>query len=169
MRKTLLVAAAALLAFPAFASHWGPLTYTREAHEELTELRSALRYVRDPVVRGDLLQRVDRVDSLVSSAEGEFREGPPAPQISFGDARTMVLRETFDDDKLAVISRLANQTRFTTTEAMALADLCTFETNKADALVALYPAVSDPQRFGLALDILTFSSTRREVESALDL
>lgn len=169
MRKTLLVALAALIAVPAFASHWGPLTYTREAHEELGDLRSAIRMVRDPVVRADLLTRIDRVDGLVSSAEGEFREGPPAPAVSFGDARTMVLRETFDDDKLAVINRLAGQTRFTTAEAMALADLCTFETSKADALVALYPAVSDPQRFGLALDILTFASTRREVESALGL
>ena len=169
MRKTFLVVAAALIAFPAFASHWGPLTYTREAHEELTDLRLALRNVRDPVVRADLAARVDRVDGFVSSAEGEFREGPPAPAVSFGDARTMILREDFDDDKLAVINRLARETRFTTTEAMAIADLCTFETNKADALVALYPAVTDPQRFGLALDILTFSSTRREVESALGL
>ncbi len=61
MRKCLIGVLAALLAFPAFASHWGPLTYTREARDELSEMRSVARTVRDPSMRADLLGRhVDR-------------------------------------------------------------------------------------------------------------
>lgn len=81
----------------------------------------------------------------------------------------MVRVETFDRDKLEAIHRAARNGRFTTAEARQLAAQLTFDGGKADALIALYPAVVDPHRFAMTLDILTFSSNRTKVAQTLGL
>jgi hypothetical protein len=57
--------------------------------------------------------------------------------------------------------------RFTSAEARILAAELTFDGGKADALIALYPAVVDKGRFATTLDILTFSSSRQRVVQTL--
>ena len=81
----------------------------------------------------------------------------------------MIEKQPFDSTRLEVIQTVARSGRFTTEEAAALASLLTFDSNRQDALIALYPAVTDPGRFVMALDILTYRSSRRQVTEALGL
>jgi hypothetical protein len=169
MRRFAILVVAVFLAAPALASHRGPLSYTSEAREELADSEAIVRGIRDPSARAELLARLDHVDMLLAQAEDELSTPPSPPMLGFADARTMVTRESFDDDRLEVIRRLGRTGSFSTDEARQLVELCTFDSTRKDALIAIYPAVTDPQRFMLALDALTFSSSRREVETALGL
>lgn len=169
MRRLSVLLLAVLIAAPAVASYRGPLSYTSQARDEVEDIETIASGIRDPSARADLMTRLDHVDSLLARAEEQLQAPPRAPTLSFDDARTMVLQETFDDGRLEVIRRVARTGSFTTAEARALAELCTFDSTRKDALIALYPAVTDPQRFGLALDVLTFTSSKHEVVAALGL
>lgn len=170
MRRFAAVLLAAAIALPAAAGYRNdPLFFTGEAREELRDLELLARSVRDPVMRAEMLSRIDRIDGLVGEAEQALDQPARPVGITMAEARGMVAAEAFDDDRVEVIGRLARSSSYTTMEARELASLCTFDSSKADALVALYPAVSDPGRFAMALDILTFGSTRRDVERRLGL
>lgn len=87
--------------------------------------------------------------------------------LSYEDARAIVSRESFDSGKVEALRKVASKGRFTTEQAKNLADMCDFDSGKREALVALYPAVTDQARYMLALDILDFPSSRRWVEEQL--
>jgi len=87
--------------------------------------------------------------------------------LTYQDAREIVSRESFDSGRLAAIERIAGNGRFTTEEVRALVEMCSFESTKQRALIALFPAVVDPNRFELALAALDFTSSRRAVAAAL--
>jgi hypothetical protein len=165
-----LVVALLAIAVPALATNYrGPSFYTDQARDELADLERVASHVRDPGDRAELLARIDRVDALIARAEDELDNRPQAQALSYQDARVLVSGETFDDDKLRVITTLARTSRFSSEEARGLVAEMTFDSGRVDALIVLYPAVRDPERFVTILDVLTFASSRREVEDALGL
>lgn len=169
MSRLSVLIVAVFLAAPALAGHRSALAYTSEARDELADTAMIARGVRDPYVRAELLARLDRIDQLVATVEHELETPAQPPRLEYADARAMVAAEAFDDDRLEVIRRLGRTGWFTTAEVRQIVEMCTFDSTRKDALIALYPAVSDPYRYMLALDALTFSSSRREVEAALGL
>jgi hypothetical protein len=172
MRRALLalVAVTTLVATPSIANHKAdPVVLTDAARDELRGLEAMLRDVRDPYVRADMQERIDRIDGLLFETERALGADAAADRITFGEASRLVDQEAFDSGKLEVIRGLARNGRFTTDEARGLAAKCAFDSTRVDALVALYPSVTDKGRYRLALDILDFPSSRREVEEALGL
>ena len=148
------------------------------AQAQVQLLDQELDMVRHPHLRAQLEQRVDRIDRLLNQLERTGgmdgpprRPGPPPHyQMSFldyQDMRVLVQRERFDNDKLEVLRGVAGRARLTTDEARALANMLTFDSHKEQALIALYPAVVDKHRYRMALDVLTFSSSRRRVAQTL--
>jgi len=185
MTRMLALATALFLSVPAM-SELRPSTLLDHTHAELAAMREDIRTVPSRQAQRQLHARVDRVESLLVRLEntGALHRGeharargpqrpppaPPAPPgLSFDEAMHMVSVETFDRGKLEAVHRAARNGTFTTDEARLLAAQLTFDGGKADALIALYPAVIDPHRFGLALDILTFSSNRTKVAQTLGL
>ena len=180
-RATAIVAGALALciAVPSFGSHRGD-PYD-EARYELSLLDRDVDRIRHPVLRQDLGHRIDRLEQLVERMErredrarnGRGRGHGHGHQsyrgLPYGEAMAMVQNEPFDSGKIEAIRRVARNGRYSTEEAANLANQCTFESCKIDALIALYPSVTDPYRYYSALRILTFSSSRRRVESELNL
>lgn len=186
---TRLIALSALLFLSAPAlSERRPAQIMDMTYAELNELRQDLRHVNQRELRRNLRTRVDRVEGLLQRAEraGAFttppRAGPPArsgpqrpppppppPALSFDEALQMVGAASFDSDKLDAIRMAVPVGAFTTEEARILAGQLTFDSGKADALILLYPAVVDPHRFPMALDLLTFRSNRERVMQSLNL
>ncbi len=168
MRRFAALTALLVLATPSFADHQpDPVALTDAARDELRGLDMMLGDIRDPRLRSDMQARIDRIDSLLADSERALRVD--AGRIGFDDAMRLVGQESFDSGKVEVLRSLGRDGRFTTDEARTLASQCQFDSTRADALIALYPSVTDPGRFQLALDILTFASSRREVEEALGL
>jgi len=165
---TVTIAAAILgVALPSFADR--PNRSERLLSEARTEL-AALQYVaedvRDRALRSQLTARIDRIDHLIQRADFAM-DGTYG--LTVEEARSIVANEAFDSGKVESIQRIARQGRFSTAEARSLAAMCSFDSARADALIALYPSVNDPWRFQLALDILDFSSTRERVGQTLGL
>lgn len=170
------------LATPAMSSHT-PAVQLNRAQAHVEALDREIDQVRHPGVRAQLEDRVDRIERLLRRIErsgvrgpiyGERPphlppHGPPGRPgfIDYEDALHMVRRESFDQDKLRIIQDLGGRMHLTTHQARALAGELAFDSNRADALIALYPSVTDPHRFRLALDVLTFSSSRRHVARTL--
>jgi len=94
---------------------------------------------------------------------------PSRSYLTYSESKSLIDNAYWESSKLESMDSIARNARLTTAEAKALANLMYFESGKRDALIKLYPAVSDPHRFALALDILSFSSSRREVSQALSL
>jgi len=185
-------ATAALLALsvtaPSLANHTAPNPYQdlAQVSSEIDAIQRLAYQVPNPRLRSLLLGRAQNAELALDSAKrsiapptypGRGRPDPGysrgsdyrAPALSYQDARRIVQREPFDSGRLDAIRRVARTGRFTTQQAASLADLCTFDSSKQQALIALYPAVIDPGRYEMALGILTFPSSRRSVERALNL
>lgn len=137
-----------------------------EVRAEIEAIQTLALEVHDPALRRDLYTRARHASDALDDAERQLRmDWEPAPRgLSYDDALTIVRRESFESDRLEAIRRLASMGgRFTTEEVRGIVAECTFESTRRDALVALYPTVRDPQRFELALDVLTWSSSRADV------
>lgn len=157
-----------------------PTELMDRAQYQVRKLDADIDRVRHPELRRTLEERVARLDRLLDRLERtgalEARHGPRRPGayhpaqargISFQDAMRGVRAESFDSGKLDVIQMAARSGRFTTEQARALAGELTFDSKKSEALIALYPAVVDPHRYMLALDVLDFRSSRRRVADTL--
>ena len=188
MTRTLVVALglSVLSALPAQSGH-RPEVLMNRAQNQVEALDYTASQVRNPVLRDELQQRITRLDRLLDRMErmgayqnqpvfdeparpGHRYPGPPVYRgLSYQDALHMVRSESFDSGKLEAVRRAARNGRFNTHQARALAAELSFDRTKADALIALYPSVTDPQRFSLALDVLDFQSSRRRVANTLNL
>lgn len=183
MTRLLALSALLFVSAPAM-SELRPATLMAQTHAELGALRADIREVPGRQAQRKLHARVDRIESLLVRLENTGAVGrsdrargpqrpppapPPPPGLSFDEAMYMVQVETFDRGKLEAIDRAARNGSYTTDEARVLAAQLTFDSGKADALILLFPAVVDPHRYGLALDILTFGSNRARVAETLGL
>jgi hypothetical protein len=181
MTRMLALAALLFVSGPAVSEH-RPIQLLGQTYTELAALKADIDLVPDRRLRRQLTQRVDRATGLLHRLESTavLATGPshsraqrpppaPPPMLTFDEALFMVRAETFDRDKLEAVHRAARNGRFTTHEARAIAAEFSFDSGKADALIALYPAVIDPHRFAMALDVMTFSSNRNRVASTLGL
>ncbi len=177
--------ATALLALavtlPSYGSHpHGPPSWTDQVYADLLTIEHLAQEVRHPHLRRDLqrharsaqqaLERGATVDSRRQRSRSS-RAPDTCPTrsnlLTYADAHEMVSRERFDSGRLGAIERIGRSACLTTEEARSLASLLTFDSGKEKALVALFPAVVDPPRYALALDVLTFSSARDRVASQL--
>jgi hypothetical protein len=169
MRYLTAAALTLVLAIPAFARHGGdPRDDLRRARAEIDAMESMLVTVRDPQLRGVLASRLNRVDSHLSSAERGLAD-VSSRGIDYGEASSMLRTARFDDERLEVIGMVARNGRFTVAEIQGLVRDFDFDSNRGEALILLYPACVDPQRYGLALGELRFSSTREDVRRRLRL
>ena len=71
--------------------------------------------------------------------------------------------EPFGDDKLEIIKEAAERMDLSTSQAMALVEQLTFDDDKVQALVSLYPSIVDTENFIESYSLLTFSSSRKDL------
>jgi hypothetical protein len=168
----LLTAIGSALALPALGSHRAANSAAQEARYELRQLDSDINKIPNPHMRSHMASRVDRLESLVEEMQRDLdraKARPASRPLLFEDVMFRVQNERFDSGRLEIIRRAGGRAALTTRQARQLASTCSFESCRTEALIALYPAVIDNYRFGRALDILVYASSRREVERALGL
>ncbi|MBN2799840.1 MAG: DUF4476 domain-containing protein [Deltaproteobacteria bacterium] len=160
MTMTRLVALAALLiAVPSLASRpssrEGALD---QARQELIHIERLSQRVQDPRLRAQLADRIGHVDGLLVTASQPVAQG-----LRMDEMLSMVEAESFDSGRVQVIRRIARSQRISSEQAALLTSRCAFDSSRMEALIALYPAVTDPWRFEVAVQVLTFASSREEV------
>lgn len=170
-----------LSVMPAYSGH-NPQNLMDRAQGEVKALEDTAELVRNPVIRRDLQEQIQTLHKVLDrmQAQGAYQSSsynerppirPPRAQngLSYQEAMTMVRNEPFNQGKLSTVRRVARNGRFSTQQARSIADQLSFDQSKADALIALYPSVTDKYRFGTALSILDFQSNRRRVSNTLNL
>jgi len=164
LTTTLLLAACTSSAFARPAPQ--PDTLLNEARTELVGLQGQLGQITQPRIRLKMANKILRVEGLIHQVERTL-EGKSA--ITVEKAIADVEAQPYDNDKLAVISDLSNNGRFTSREIAQIVSSCAFDSTRVDALVALHPSVIDPDRYEIALSTLEFTSSRDRVSKALGL
>ena len=139
-------------------------TLIAEARTELDGLHSQVGYVTQPRLRLQMENRILRVEGLLNQVD---RVVDGRPEITVEKAIADVEAQRYDNDKLAVISELSESARFTSREIARIVGSCAFDSTKVEALVSLHPSAIDPDRYGVALDTLEFTSSRNRASLAL--
>jgi hypothetical protein len=135
-----------------------------QARIELDDLHDQVGYVTQPRLRILMENRILRVEGLLNQVDRTL-DGKPI--ITIDKAIAQVNAQRYDNDKLAVIADLSESARFTSREIARIVDSCAFDSTKVEALIALHPAAVDPDRYGIALDTLEFTSSRSRAAVAL--
>ncbi|MEL6343234.1 MAG: DUF4476 domain-containing protein [Myxococcota bacterium] len=150
-----------------------------DARVELSEIRALLpAAAHDQRARREVRQRLNTLDGMLyevditldTVAAGPQRPGPnrpgrgPAGMIlnhgELNQIRVAINNEAFADDKMAVLLAATAGRPMTTAQARSLVNLFTFDDDKVEAAVILYPQVVDPEQWFTMYSALTFRSSK---------
>ena len=157
-----LMGVALMVGAPAMGS--GAAEALGEAQGELAALETALDEIVDPVERARLEIQIARVRSLIGHANLTLA-GDPVPDVH--DLAQRLVRHDRQRDRLAEIRQMATERRYSSDEIAALLGHLVFDADRADAIVALYPAMIDPQNLSRVLRTLKFRHNRKAVAALL--
>ena len=129
----------------------------------LDDVERTAAEVQDPRLRRRLTARIARVNALLTETSPGLSDTDP----DFQAALDALEAERFDNERLERIRSIASERQFSCEQAALLAATCTFDSARAEALLLLYPALSDPQQLESALDVLEFGTTRARVRQLL--
>ncbi|MFT4977699.1 MAG: hypothetical protein ACI8S6_003606 [Myxococcota bacterium] len=141
-----------------------------EARMELAELQAlipAAQHSRSAHLR--LQSKADALDGTLRSLDRTVAQlqGPPPPRVTSSDElgriESAIARESFSDDRLAVLRSASEGRRFTSTQVRRLMDQFTFSDDKIAAAVLLFPKVVDQQNWYTVYSALTFGSDKAEL------
>lgn len=107
------------------------------------------------------------------SPSNEELEPEPQPQTmpdeSFFKFLQALGRKTFDDDKLEFLAPVARQSYFSSEQTRQILDKFSFDRNREEAAIILYPKVVDPVNWFVIYDTFTFSSNIDDIRARLGL
>jgi len=107
------------------------------------------------------------------SPSNEELEPEPQPETmpdeSFFKFLQALGRKTFDDDKLEFLAPVARQSYFSSEQARQILDKFSFDRNREEAAIILYPKVVDPVNWFVIYDTFTFSSNVDDIRARLGL
>ncbi len=95
---------------------------------------------------------------LQPTAEPPVAEPIATDPASFDRILSSVQRESFSDQKLAILRSAAMDHRFTSAQAARLMDAFDFGQDQVEAGAILYPAVVDPENWYQVYEVFDFSS-----------
>lgn len=103
-------------------------------------------------------------------ASGHHRPGRPVgrhePVMSppaFNKFMVLMKKQSFDSDRKAVLDHALQTSYFTTDQCISLMDFYSFDSEKKELMKRIYPKISDKPNFYYAIDKLTFSSDKNEI------
>lgn len=93
-----------------------------------------------------------------------FRSDEPAmSQEAFQQFISSYKKQNFESDRKALLDHALMSSYFTTDQCLRLLEFYTFESEKIPFLKKIYPRIADKANFFRALDELTFSSDKEEI------
>ncbi len=91
------------------------------------------------------------------------RKGEMDPE-RFSEFLNRVREAPFKRQKMEFLDTVLPYTRFSSLQCKEIANAFAFTSEKKEVLKKLYPYAADPQYYSYALEALTFSSEKREIE-----
>ena len=82
---------------------------------------------------------------------------------SFEQFINSLRNQPFESDRNALLDNALMSSYFTTDQCIRLLEFCTFDSERKPFLIKIYPRIADKANFFRALDKLTFSSDKKEV------
>ena len=149
----------------------------REVSADLREAHALLKNVADEATRTRLELLITRSELKALEIQKVLAGAPAVPKpatagISDEDfARLLqaLRKESFDSGKADFVVTFAATGRLSSEQARELLKAFDFDQDRVRAAVTLYPRVTDPQKFFVALEAFTFDSGRSAVRQKLRL
>jgi hypothetical protein len=148
---------------------------SREIMADLREARELLKNVYEKRTR-------ERIELLLLKAElrlGEMQKNlaalavsvapQPVAQADLDSLLKALRKEAFDNTKVPFITDIARTRYFTSAQARELLKTFSFDDGRGQAAVILYPRLTDPGNFYVALEAFTFDAGRNVVREKLKL
>ena len=118
-------------------------------------------------------QRARPYQHKTPSPSNEKPEPEPQPQTmpdeSFSKFMQALRRETFDDDKLKFLAPVAHHSYFSSEQVRQILGKFSFDRNREEAAIILYPKVVDPVNWFVIYDMFTFSNNVNDIRTRLGL
>lgn len=92
--------------------------------------------------------------------------GRPEPVMSppaFDKFMALMKKQNFDSDRKEVLEHALQTSYFSTDQCIRLMDIYSFDSEKKALMKKIYPKISDKPNFYYAIDKLTFSSDKKEI------
>lgn len=91
------------------------------------------------------------------------RHEPVMSPPAFNKFMALMKKQSFDSDRKAVLDHALQTSYFTTDQCISLMDFYSFDSEKKELMKRIYPKISDKPNFYYAIDKLTFSSDKNEI------
>jgi hypothetical protein len=145
----------------------------KEIAADLHEARELLKKVADKATRERLellLTRAElRAVELEKSLAGLTTTSAPSPLSADDFAKLLkaLKAESFDEGKGSFIASWAPKGRLSCAQARELLKTFSFDEQRINSAVAIYPRLTDPENFFTVLDVFTFSSSKDTLREKL--
>lgn len=114
------------------------------------------------MVRTD--RSTDRAGRINPDTAGWFQfQGAGDERQLFNQFMSSLKKQPFESDRNALLDNALISSYFTTDQCIRLLEFYTFDSEKKPFLKKIYPRIADKANFFRALDKLTFSSDKEEV------
>ncbi|WP_221659050.1 DUF4476 domain-containing protein [Bacteroides salyersiae] len=107
--------------------------------------------------------RPGRPDKPGHRPDGFNSREPVMSDSSFNQFMSSLKKQPFESDRNALLDNALINSYFTTDQCIRLLEFYTFDSEKKPFLKKIYPRIADKANFFRALDKLTFSSDKEEV------
>ena len=138
-----------------------------EARAELAEIQSMIPAAyRNPSVLRRIEAESNELSRTLASLDRtvDNMRAPTAPRVVSSSELTQIERsidrESFSDDQLAVLRSASRGRHFTSSQVIRLMNGFSFDDDKVEAAVILFPRVIDQQNWYTVYGGLTFSSDK---------
>lgn len=141
-----------------------------DALEDLREVRRLLTRVPDARLREDLERLLGRTENRVADVRRDLARGDASarrddgpnrravPNDRFGQLVQSIRAESFDNKRLELVKVAVKGSRFTCDQARELLSVFSFDTNRVEALVAIYPTLVDREQVPTLRSAFTFDT-----------
>jgi hypothetical protein len=127
--------------------------------EYLTKL-SYRDYIR---AKSLLIESYELLNSIPLTEQNEFMDPLPISNSDFAGLVESIKNESFEEDKLSVISIAAKYHFFLVDQVLQLIDLYSFSSSKIETIKYTYPNIIDKNNSHRLINAFTFSSDKDKV------
>ncbi len=141
------------------------------------DLREALTLARR-VGDADLRERLELLLNRAELEAGQIARGlagaqrlepEPVDDKAFQNLMQALKREAFDKDRATFVRTFAAKQRLSSKQAASLLKTFSFDKDRVEAAIIIYPAIVDPENFFEVLALFPFDSDKKKITAALQL
>lgn len=141
---------------------------------DLREALTLARRVGDAELRERLEMLLNRAELEAgqiarSLSDAQRLEPQPVDEKAFQNLMQALKREAFDKDRSTFVRTFAAKQRLTSKQASSMLKTFSFDKDRVEAAIDIYPAVVDPENYFEVLALFPFDSDKKKITKALQL